>query len=84
MFYEIVTWCSSSPVLDRALLRSACRQLGQGQVIKGWDEGVKQLSKGQRATLTCSPYFAYGANGIPGVIPPSATLVFDVELISFS
>ncbi|MEW5302320.1 MAG: hypothetical protein WDW38_000341 [Sanguina aurantia] len=58
-------------------------RLGKGEVIKGWDEGVKQMSKGQRAMLTITSDFAYGANGISGVIPPSATLMFDVELISF-
>jgi len=57
-------------------------RLGLGQVIRGWDEGVAQLSIGQRAKLTCTPDFAYGAAGAGGVIPPNATLVFDVELIS--
>lgn len=51
--------------------------LGVGQVIKGWDEGVAQLSKGQRAKLTCTPDYAYGDRGAAGVIPPNATLVFD-------
>ncbi|XP_002155592.2 peptidyl-prolyl cis-trans isomerase Fkbp12 isoform X1 [Hydra vulgaris] len=57
--------------------------LGKGEVIKGWDEGVAQMSKGERATLTCSPDYAYGASGHPPVIPKQATLIFDVELISF-
>nr|CAH8830279.1 unnamed protein product [Trichobilharzia regenti]CAH8830285.1 unnamed protein product [Trichobilharzia regenti] len=56
--------------------------IGKGQVIKGWDEGVSQMSVGERAYLTCSPDYAYGAKGIPGVIPPNATLKFDVELIN--
>jgi len=59
-------------------------KLGMGQVIKGWDEGVAQMSKGQRANLTCTPDYAYGAGGYPPVIPPNSTLVFDVELISFA
>jgi len=58
-------------------------QVGVGQVIKGWDEGILMLSKGERAKLTCPPDFAYGPRGIPGVIPPNATLFFDVELLSF-
>ncbi|KAK9822981.1 hypothetical protein WJX74_010933 [Apatococcus lobatus] len=58
-------------------------KIGQGQVIRGWDEGVAQMSKGQRADLTCTPDYAYGSRGAAGVIPPDATLVFDVELISF-
>ena len=56
--------------------------LGIGQVIRGWDEGVAQMSVGQRATLTCTHDFAYGERGYPGVIPPKATLVFDVELLA--
>jgi len=56
-------------------------KIGQGEVIKGWDEGVAQMSVGQRAKLTCSPDYAYGARGHPGAIPPNATLIFDVELI---
>jgi FK506-binding protein 1 len=47
----------------------------------GWDEGVAQMSLGQRANLTCSPDYAYGKKGHPGVIPPNSTLVFDVELL---
>jgi FK506-binding protein 1 len=56
-------------------------KLGMGQVIRGWDEGVAQLSVGQKANLTCSSDYAYGARGYPGLIPPNATLVFEVELI---
>jgi len=56
-------------------------KIGHSEVIKGWDEGVAQMSVGQRAKLTCSPDYAYGARGHPGVIPPNATLFFDVELI---
>ena len=50
--------------------------IGQGQVIKGWDEGVATMSKGQRANLTCTPDYAYGDRGAAGVIPPNATLIF--------
>lgn len=56
--------------------------IGRGRVIKGWDEGVAQMSVGQRATLTCSADYAYGDRGYPGLIPPGSTLVFDVELLS--
>ncbi|CAG0881865.1 unnamed protein product [Darwinula stevensoni] len=55
--------------------------LGKGEVIRGWDEGVAQMTVGQRAKLTCSPDYAYGEQGHPGVIPPNATLIFDVELL---
>jgi FKBP-type peptidyl-prolyl cis-trans isomerase len=57
--------------------------VGIGQVIKGWDEGIIQLKKGQKAVLTCPPDFAYGARGVPGVIPPNSVLVFEVELLDF-
>jgi FK506-binding protein 1 len=55
--------------------------VGVGQVIRGWDEGVPSMSKGEKAKLTCTPDYAYGETGHPPVIPPNATLVFDVELI---
>lgn len=55
--------------------------IGKSEVIRGWDEGVAQLSVGQRAKLVCSPDYAYGSRGHPGVIPPNATLTFDVELL---
>jgi FKBP-type peptidyl-prolyl cis-trans isomerase len=56
-------------------------KIGVGQVIRGWDEGIAQMSVGEKAYLTCSPDYAYGADGAGGVIPPNATLVFDVELL---
>ncbi|KOB64799.1 Peptidyl-prolyl cis-trans isomerase [Operophtera brumata] len=55
--------------------------LGRGDVIKGWDHGLAKMSVGERARLTCSADFAYGSRGHPGVIPPNATLIFDVELL---
>ncbi|XP_050999498.1 peptidyl-prolyl cis-trans isomerase FKBP1A [Acomys russatus] len=55
--------------------------LGKQEVIRGWEEGVAQMSVGQRAKLIISPDFGYGATGHPGIIPPYATLVFDVELL---
>lgn len=58
--------------------------LGMGQVIRGWDEGVATMSKGESAQLTITADYGYGSRGYPGVIPPNATLVFDVELIDFA
>mmetsp|Transcript_5322 Transcript_5322/g.8825 ORF Transcript_5322/g.8825 Transcript_5322/m.8825 type:complete len:109 (-) Transcript_5322:31-357(-) len=55
--------------------------VGQGQVIKGWDEGVPQLSLGEKAEFTITPDYGYGAAGAGGVIPPNATLIFEVELL---
>ncbi|KAG5835967.1 peptidyl-prolyl cis-trans isomerase FKBP1A-like [Anguilla rostrata] len=56
-------------------------KIGKGDVIRGWDEGVQQMSVGQRAKLTCSPDYAYGSEGYAPIIPGNATLVFDVELL---
>tara|TARA_B100000767_G_C19777893_1_gene543808 strand:+ start:8555 stop:9487 length:933 start_codon:yes stop_codon:yes gene_type:complete len=57
--------------------------LGQGQVIKGWDEGIALLSKGAKATFIIPSDLGYGSAGAGGVIPPNATLQFEVELVDF-
>jgi len=57
--------------------------LGRGQVIKGWDEGVASMTKGELAVFTITAPYAYGENGAPPKIPPGATLIFEVELLGF-
>lgn len=54
---------------------------GLGQVIPCWTAGLQQMRVGETAQLVCPPTFAYGARGVPGLIPPDSTLVFEVELL---
>ena len=58
--------------------------IGQGQVIRGWDEGVMSMQVGEKRRLIIPAALGYGARGIGGVIPPNAILIFDVELLGIS
>ena len=56
--------------------------IGEGKVIGGWEVGLSTMQVGELATLTCASQYAYGAKGIPPMIPPAATLQFEVELVA--
>lgn len=76
-------WLENGTKFDSSLDRSQplTITLGVGQVIKGWDEGFDGMKEGGKRKLTIPSEMGYGARGAGGVIPPNATLIFEVELL---
>ena len=76
-------WLTNGNVFDTSLKRGQPFQfkLGMGQVIAGWDQGVAGMKVGGKRKLTIPPELGYGNRGAGGVIPPGATLIFEVELL---
>ena len=76
-------WLTSGKQFDTSVCKRPFQfKLGAGQVIQGWDDGVAGMKVGGKRQLRIPPNLGYGSQGVSGLIPPNATLIFDVELLA--
>lgn len=75
---------TNGKVFDSSYKRNQPTSFPLNQVVPGFSEGIMLMRTGEKFVFTMPPHLAYGANGIPGVIPPSSTLIFEVELLKIN
>lgn len=77
-------WLADGPLFDSSYDRGApfSATLGRGEVIEGWDQGVRGMAVGGKRGMVLPPHLAYGERGSPPVIPPNSVLVFEIELVA--
>jgi len=77
-------WLEDNCIFDSSYVRGEPTSFPLDNLIPGWEEGLRSMQAGGRRRIEVPPHLAYGTVGFPGVIPPNATLVFEIELVSFA